>query len=551
MKRIPVENILEDFTHAVTGGDEKAAWNAANRALGDGLSVVEVCEHIILPSLASFTAGTPGAARPCEDGRVIEIFERIIDRLHPHLPFRAGRRPCALVWVLAAAAAERAISEIRARLLADLLGIDGWQVPRIKTDSQPMGEGAAPEAIIVLPAPAVTESEIRKALAAAIGDFRQTRTIIIGNLEQRSLQELNALSVPDEYQARMALKEVFAAEISGVSRLPAAALLPNQLSALFESSDVLLCILDEKQRIVTANRIARDEFGFCVGEPVTQYLDAGSRDIFEALLRGNGGAATQLVEVGLLRHGRNYLAEILLLPCGENRAMLAYPKQEEVERLTKILNNYNREINKLNGDLREVRGQLRLQSNALDAANAQLGAAYEELNASRLEDPLTGAFNKRYYMVNLVNEINRARRYQRSLGFLLIDVDDFQKINKRYGYPAGDEVLRRIVEIISGHIRNGIDWIARVGDEEFVVVLPETNMEGCLRVGEKLRALVASSTVEFDKRHILVTISVGGASYDALQDVPLSFQELTNRADQALGRAREAGPNNQRIEPIE
>jgi diguanylate cyclase (GGDEF)-like protein len=494
VKRIPVENILEDFTLAVTSGDEKAAWNATNRALSDGLSVVEVCEHIILPSLASFTAGAPCAARHCEDGRVIEIFERVIDRLHPHLPFRAGRRPGALVWVLAADAAERAILEIRARLLADLLGSDGWQVPRIKTDMRPMGADAAPEAVIVLPSPTVTEGEIRKALTAAIGDFRQTRTIIIGNLEQRSLQELNALSVPDEYQARRALKDV---------------------------------------------------------EPVTQYLDAGSRDIFEALLRGNGGTATQLVEVGLLRHGRNYLAEILLLPCGENRSMLAYPKQEEVERLTKILNNYNREINKLNGDLREVRGQLRLQSNALDAANAQLGAAYEELNASRLEDPLTGAFNKRYYMVNLVNEINRARRYQRSLGFLLIDVDDFQKINERYGYPAGDEVLRRIVEMISGHIRNGIDWIARVGDEEFVVVLPETDMEGCLRVGEKLRALVASSTVEFDKRHILVTISVGGASYDALQDVPLSFQELTSRAGQALGHAREAGPNNQRIEPIE
>jgi len=550
VKRIPVERITEQFTHAVNSGDEKAAWSAANRALTDGLSVTEVYELVVLPSLATLSQRI-SERRTAADGRIIETLERILAKLHPNLPFHAGRPPHASVWVIADDSAERPLLEIRARVLTDLLGNDRWPTSPVKTDTEPISPPDAPEALIAIVSHEMDEIAIRAALAHALGDLQRVRTVIVGDAEEWSLQDLNVLTVPDEYQARRALKEVFTAELAGTSPHSDSALLCGQLSLSFESSDVLLCILDEQQKIVTANRVARDGFGFSAGEPIARYLDAGSRDIFEALLRGNDGTATQLVEVGFIRHGREYLTDVLLLQCGHNRAMLAYPKQEEVNRLTTILNNYNREINKLNRELREVRGQLRRQSGALDSANSQLGVTYDELNSCRLEDPLTGAFNKRYYTENLVNEINRARRYRRSLGFLLIDVDDFRQINEKYGHRAGDEVLRRIVNLASKHTRNGVDWIARVGDEEFVVVLPETDMEGCLQVGKKLRNLVASTPIEFGKHNIHATISVGGASYDALEDVPVSFQELTSRADEALDRARRDGPNNQHIEPIQ
>lgn len=543
VKRIPVENIAEEFASAAARGDAQAAWRAANRALTNGLSVIEVYEHIVLPSLACLSHD-PSAE--CGAG-VISAIEHVLAGLHPHLPQRPSPPPQALVLALARTDAERPLLEMRARALADLLGSDGWRVPPPKTGAA--NQGDAPDAVVAIASSGIGEQDIRRMLAPL--EPKRTRVILICGGEQWPLENMGVLVVPDEHQARAALKEVFAAERGDAGSGRDAALLPGQLSLSFESSDVLLCIIDDEQRVVTANRIARDEFGFSAGEPVAHYLDAGSREMFEALLRGNDGVATQLVEVGFIRHGRPYLAEILLLPCGDNRAMLAYPRQQEAERVTTILNNYNREINKLNGELRDLRSQMRRQASALDSANARLSASYEEIDSCRMEDPLTGAFNKRYYMINLVNEINRARRYQRSLGFLLIDVDDFSQINKTHGYPAGDETLRNIARIISKHTRQGIDWLARTGDEEFVVVLPETDMEGCLRVGEKLRSLVASSPVRFDGREIQVTISVGGASYDAMQDVPLSFQELTTRADQALGRARKQGPNTQRIEPIE
>jgi diguanylate cyclase (GGDEF)-like protein len=538
VKRISVENITDAFTRALAAGDEKTAWAVVNRALGEGLSVTEAYEVILLPALTSLSH-----INPSESSAVVEALEQIIERLQPHLPAPRANRPHAMITVACKPGSTHPLLGIRARALTDLLECDGWQMS-LAAGSEATVTGHPLDALVVIASPDATVKEIADAALRCDA----AHNIVITESGHFPLQEIHALTVADEYHARLALKELLAANASGSAAEDS---LPRQIALSFESSDVLLCILDEEQKVVTANRIARDQFGFVPGEPVVQYLDKASRDMFAALLMNNAGLATELVEVGFLRHGQSYLADILLMPCGNHRAMLAYPKQEEIERLTRILNNYNREINKLNRELRDLRGQMKQQAGALEGANAQLGAAFTEIKDSRIEDPLTGAFNKKYYTVNLVNEINRARRYQRSLGFLLIGIDGFEKIVSELGHAPADEILKTVVRLIMQNTRRGVDWVARVSEHEFVVVLPETDMEGCLRVGEKLRNLVAGAEMQLNGKRVRATISVGGASYDAMQDVPVSFQELTTRADRALGRARREGPNRQNIEPLE
>jgi len=547
VKRIPVENIADTFAKALATGDEKAAWGVLNGAISDGLSATEACEMVLLPALAALSQQSETSAEHSERN-IIECIEHIIARLQPHLPLKDTHQPHALVIVISNDQSANPLPGIRARVLTDLLECDGWRVSLALDGWKSPPPGKPADALIIIPAAEIDAQDTRERIADMVKKFQPAHAIVLTGIEQEQWQEAGILSAADEHEARRALKELTAASRGTSAQTEA---IHRQVAESFESSDVLLCILDEEHKVVTANRIARDEFGFTPGEPVAQYLDPGSREMFEALLKSNNGIATELVEAGFLRHGQPYLADILLMPCGEHRAMIAYPKQSEIDRLTKILNNYNKEINRLNHELRELRGQMKKQTSALGTANAQLGAAFEEINDARVEDPLTGAFNRKYYAVNLVNEINRARRYQRSLGFLLVGVDEFDKIAKDLGRAAVDDILRAVARLIMQNTRRGVDWIARVGEHEFVVVLPETNMEGCLRVGEKLRNLVATYEMHFNGKRAPITISVGGASYDAMQDVPVSFQELTSRAGRALGRARRKGPNGQNIEPLE
>ena len=547
MKRISVENMADTLAKALAAGDEKAAWSILNRAITDGLSATEVCEMVLLPALAALSRhGEISVERSGKN--IVECIEHIIARLQPHLPVKDTRTPHALIVVIPDARSANPLPAIRGRVLTDLLECDGWRVSLALNGVKSLPQEKSADALIIIPTAEISAPEEQERITDAVAKLKPAHAVVITTAEYEGWRDAGILPAADEHEARRALKELIAASRAASEQNEATHM---RIAESFESSDVLLCILDDNHKIITANRIARDEFGFTPGESVSQYLDAGSREMFATLLQNNNGIATELVEVGFLRHGQAYLADILLMPCGGYRAMIAYPKQGEIDRLTKILNNYNHEINRLNRELRELRGQMKRQTSALGTANAQIGAAFTKINDTRVEDPLTGAFNRKYYATHLVNEINRARRYQRSLGFLLVSVDEFDKIAKDLGRTAVDDILRAVARLITQNTRKGVDWIARVGEREFVVVLPETDMEGCLRVGEKLRNLVATYEMHFNGKLAPITISVGGASYDAMQDVPVSFQELTSRAGRALGRARREGPNAQNIEPLE
>ncbi|HZD88187.1 MAG TPA: GGDEF domain-containing protein [Gaiellaceae bacterium] len=149
-------------------------------------------------------------------------------------------------------------------------------------------------------------------------------------------------------------------------------------------------------------------------------------------------------------------------------------------------------------------------------------------------DPLTGIANRRGLEEILAAEIARARRFEHPLGVILLDLDHFKQTNDSFGHAAGDLVLRALGRLLTSSARHG-DTVARLGGEEFVVVLPETGVGGARRLAERLRREVEAQAV----RGIRTTASCGVATVVAGDTV----DSLLAAADGALYRAKELGRN--------
>jgi diguanylate cyclase (GGDEF)-like protein/PAS domain S-box-containing protein len=154
-------------------------------------------------------------------------------------------------------------------------------------------------------------------------------------------------------------------------------------------------------------------------------------------------------------------------------------------------------------------------------------------------DHLTGIANRRAFFEAAEIELERWQRWPRKLSLVLFDADHFKRVNDTHGHPAGDAVLRHLAVLLTATFRQ-VDLVARVGGEEFAVLLPSTDAEGAAAVAERLRLAVESQTVEFDGVTIPFTISAGVATMHAdLGDL----DALMKRADQALYAAKAAGRN--------
>jgi two-component system cell cycle response regulator len=165
-------------------------------------------------------------------------------------------------------------------------------------------------------------------------------------------------------------------------------------------------------------------------------------------------------------------------------------------------------------------------------------------------DPLTGARNRRYLMKYLPREIERTRRYLHPLTILSCDIDHFKRINDGYGHDAGDEVLQAFVNRAGLGIRQEIDWIARAGGEEFVVVLPETPLAGGCQVAQRLLETLADSPISTSAGPLVVTMSIGIAALDAQTDLEsASATKLLSTADRNLYESKRLGRNRTTAEP--
>jgi diguanylate cyclase (GGDEF)-like protein len=166
-------------------------------------------------------------------------------------------------------------------------------------------------------------------------------------------------------------------------------------------------------------------------------------------------------------------------------------------------------------------------------------AYHEEIYRLMTFDGLTQVHNKRHFHETLDREVSRSARYERPMSLVVFDIDHFKKVNDTHGHLAGDALLRQLASLVRGRIRRE-DLFARVGGEEFAVLLPEIDAEGAAQFAEKIRRLVEMQTFHFEEVHLRITLSLGIAE---LGPSLTSGEALYKAADAALYAAKQHGRN--------
>ncbi|RKY21628.1 MAG: hypothetical protein DRQ55_03820 [Planctomycetota bacterium] len=164
----------------------------------------------------------------------------------------------------------------------------------------------------------------------------------------------------------------------------------------------------------------------------------------------------------------------------------------------------------------------------------------ESLRAASTTDYKTGLRNDRYFEERCRIDAARAARDGRCLGLLMIDLDKFRRVNKEFGHPFADQVLGQVGEALLESLRP-FDTAARVGGDEFAVLLPDAGLRDVQRIAERLRARIEALSFEQDGRKAQITVTVGAASWDPMSDE--SFQDTLRGADHALMSAKSNGRN--------
>jgi diguanylate cyclase (GGDEF)-like protein/PAS domain S-box-containing protein len=164
----------------------------------------------------------------------------------------------------------------------------------------------------------------------------------------------------------------------------------------------------------------------------------------------------------------------------------------------------------------------------------------EEFRKQANTDPLTGLYNRRYFFEHAIIEFSRAKRHELNLTIISIDIDHFKKINDKYGHPIGDKVLIELGDNIISSLRQE-DILARIGGEEFSIMLPNTTLEQAKVVAQRICHADNDYLVnEFSVEKIKILISVGVVS---MNESDKDFDDLFIRADRALYQAKNSGRN--------
>jgi len=178
----------------------------------------------------------------------------------------------------------------------------------------------------------------------------------------------------------------------------------------------------------------------------------------------------------------------------------------------------------------------RKKSQGLEIENKQLKQNLVE--RSRIDD-LTGILNRKYLFEIGEREMRRAKRYNHSLSVLMIDIDHFKRINDNYGLTIGDLVLKSFANQCFQTIRES-DFFGRIGGEEFVAILAETNKEACMMASERIRKTIERMGLQTDQGVIQYSISIGATT---MMPFDQSLDDLLVRADKALFSAKSKGRN--------
>lgn len=165
-----------------------------------------------------------------------------------------------------------------------------------------------------------------------------------------------------------------------------------------------------------------------------------------------------------------------------------------------------------------------------------------ELQRQAMTDALSGLYNRRFLMEALAGEYERAKRVQRALSVLLIDVDHFKQINDTLGHQAGDQVIRGLAVLLQQQ-RRRYDVVGRYGGDEFLWILPEVEVAGAFSLGERIRLAAEYTPFGGEDRLLQVTLSIGAATYSPAEDSEPDYVALLVHADRAMYEAKTTGRN--------
>lgn len=170
---------------------------------------------------------------------------------------------------------------------------------------------------------------------------------------------------------------------------------------------------------------------------------------------------------------------------------------------------------------------------------------HEEIYRLMTFDGLTQVHNKRHFHETLDREVSRSARYERPMSLVVFDIDHFKRVNDTHGHLAGDALLRQLASLVRGRIRRE-DLFARVGGEEFAVLLPEIDQAGAVQFADKVRKVVEAASFHFEDVTIGVTLSLGVAT---LRPPYNTGEQLYKAADAALYAAKQGGRNRVESDP--
>ncbi len=174
----------------------------------------------------------------------------------------------------------------------------------------------------------------------------------------------------------------------------------------------------------------------------------------------------------------------------------------------------------------------------------KLDSTGEQLKVMSTTDELTRAFNRRHFNTLFTRELERSRRYGKELCCLMLDIDNFKAINSRFGHETGDEILQDMSDLMKDNLRI-TDIYARYGDNRFVCLLPETNMEQTVNFSKRLRRLLEGKKLlhRDTREEISITISIGVVASRPYVDKDIDNNKIISLAEEALEKAKKSGGN--------
>lgn len=209
------------------------------------------------------------------------------------------------------------------------------------------------------------------------------------------------------------------------------------------------------------------------------------------------------------------------------------------------LSNQSKEFNSIANAFNDMNKELSETTVSLESMKKIVAERTHVLEQLSNTDPLTKVLNRRALFERGSAEFSRVKRNKGQLSVILLDCDLFKNINDQFGHLFGDEVLKHLCNICTAEIRN-IDFFSRYGGEEFIIVLPDSELNGAVKTAERIQRSLVDNCIVFEGKDVCLTISMGICT---VNDKHVNFEQLIKDADKAMYKAKKNGRN--RIEIIE